>query len=492
MKPLVRTSGSGSGTSPIGTTGHRAHAAAMAPDSSTDWYPPPPPPPPPGTPPARRLERSRHDRKIAGVCGGLGDYFDVDPVIFRIGFVVLTIAGGSGVLLYLAGMIFIPEEGRRRSIGESLPRRGHPHWLPVALVIVGALMLSGQMFNRHDGGFGFGLTLLAIGGFLLWRRAQRRADWRDDDLPPAPGDMYPPRWDEPSSTSYASSTSSSTASTTASTTPPPNVPWTAPGVDPWSTADDEFSSLDPFDGKASDPDPSTAAYTTAHELATDELPPPPEIWPPLDLSHTPEPPRPASMAPVLLSFLFVAGGVAALVSATNTMNITAGEFLAGALIATGLALVINAARGGRARGLVVLGVILTAMLSVASVAREPLRGGIGQRQWAPTTLSQVERPYRLGLGEGDLDLTHLTSLHGKQVIAARVGVGQLKVIVPRDVNVIAKGETNLGGVRIFGQARNNGDHLTVIDPPTKNSDAPTLELHLHVDVGQVEVDRAAA
>ncbi len=49
----------------------------------------------------KKLYRSETDRKLAGVCGGLGEYFDVDPVFFRIAFVVLFFAGGFGLLLYL-------------------------------------------------------------------------------------------------------------------------------------------------------------------------------------------------------------------------------------------------------------------------------------------------------------------------------------------------------------------------------------------------------
>jgi phage shock protein PspC (stress-responsive transcriptional regulator) len=432
----------------------------MAPDeSTTDWYPPPPPPPP-AAPPARRLERSRRDRKIAGVCGGLGDYFDIDPVIFRIGFVVLTIAGGSGVLLYIAGMIFIPEEGRRRSVGESLPRHGRPMF-PMILLGIGFLMLWGQMFNRRGGGFGFGFTLLAIGAFLLWRRSQRHGDWRgdwhEDDLPPAPGDMYPPRWDPPAT---------------------PDVPWTAPGVQPWTPADDGIRD-------------ETGAYTTtfdaARREAAAELPPEPEIWPPLAIP--PAPPRAPSMTPVLLSFLFVVAGIAALLSTTNTIDITAGEFLAGALIATGFALVVNAVRGGRSRGLIALGILLTIALSAASVLREPFERGIGQRNWAPTTLSQLERPYRLGIGEMDLDLTRLRVPPGRHTVAANVGIGRLKVMVPEGLAVEAKGDVGVGGVQILDRSRSNGSSLTVHDPEGVSSDVPQLVLHLHTDLGQVEVDR---
>ncbi len=58
----------------------------------------------------KRLYRSRKDRMIAGVCGGLGKYFNVDPVLLRIAFVVLTFFSGSGLILYLILAIVVPNE----------------------------------------------------------------------------------------------------------------------------------------------------------------------------------------------------------------------------------------------------------------------------------------------------------------------------------------------------------------------------------------------
>jgi phage shock protein PspC (stress-responsive transcriptional regulator) len=58
----------------------------------------------------RRLYRSRDDRIIGGVAGGLGSYFNVDPIIFRIAAVVLTFVGGAGALLYLAMLLLVPNE----------------------------------------------------------------------------------------------------------------------------------------------------------------------------------------------------------------------------------------------------------------------------------------------------------------------------------------------------------------------------------------------
>lgn len=58
----------------------------------------------------RRLYRSRMSKMVGGVCGGLSDYFQIDPSIMRIGWVVFTMLGGAGLLAYIICWIVIPEE----------------------------------------------------------------------------------------------------------------------------------------------------------------------------------------------------------------------------------------------------------------------------------------------------------------------------------------------------------------------------------------------
>jgi phage shock protein C len=58
----------------------------------------------------RKLYRSRSDRKLAGVCGGLAQYFGIDATLMRVLFVVLAVLGGSGLLLYVALWIVVPNE----------------------------------------------------------------------------------------------------------------------------------------------------------------------------------------------------------------------------------------------------------------------------------------------------------------------------------------------------------------------------------------------
>ncbi len=57
-----------------------------------------------------RLYRSRHDRMLAGVCGGLGEHFGVDSSLIRLGLVLLIVFGGTGFLAYLIAWVVIPEE----------------------------------------------------------------------------------------------------------------------------------------------------------------------------------------------------------------------------------------------------------------------------------------------------------------------------------------------------------------------------------------------
>lgn len=65
---------------------------------------------PPPQPPARKLYRSETNRMLAGVCGGLADYFNVDVTLVRVLFVVLAVFGGSGIVLYGAMWLLVPEE----------------------------------------------------------------------------------------------------------------------------------------------------------------------------------------------------------------------------------------------------------------------------------------------------------------------------------------------------------------------------------------------
>jgi phage shock protein PspC (stress-responsive transcriptional regulator) len=133
-------------------------------------------PPPPNAEPPRRLYRSRSDRMLGGVCGGLADYLRVDPVIVRVATVALVFAGGAGILLYLAALLLVPNEPVDGAAPEG-PRR--------TAAVVGAVFLIcaiGVLLPFHGGWWGgwwlVPLGLIGLAGLLVWRLAsgERRPD----------------------------------------------------------------------------------------------------------------------------------------------------------------------------------------------------------------------------------------------------------------------------------------------------------------------------
>jgi phage shock protein PspC (stress-responsive transcriptional regulator) len=126
----------------------------------------------------RRLERPTSDRRIAGVAGGLGRYFDLNPSFFRIGFVVLTLLGGAGLLIYLTAAFVMPDEGKEKSVAEQIlaDRKDRP-WPLVGLAVAGVaiVVLLSHATVWPAAGAGWILVLFA-GLAILWTsRAERRA-----------------------------------------------------------------------------------------------------------------------------------------------------------------------------------------------------------------------------------------------------------------------------------------------------------------------------
>ena len=120
----------------------------------------------------RRLTRPKDDRWLGGVASGLGAYFDLSPTIYRIAFVVLALAGGTGVLLYVVAWLVIPEEGTADSIaGEELRKhRDHPRrLLGIAILGLAAILaLSEAHFWPSPGNLWVALAL-GIAAIAWWR-----------------------------------------------------------------------------------------------------------------------------------------------------------------------------------------------------------------------------------------------------------------------------------------------------------------------------------
>lgn len=133
--------------------------------------------------PARLLRRRSNGRVIGGVAGGLGDYFNIDPLLFRVGFVGLIIFGGAGLVLYLIAWPPLPAEGHDASMLEgSLRRLGlTPRgigWIALAAVVVVAILSgagNGVDLSIWVGPLGipgaiWALAVIVAGVLLLRRR----------------------------------------------------------------------------------------------------------------------------------------------------------------------------------------------------------------------------------------------------------------------------------------------------------------------------------
>jgi phage shock protein C len=123
-----------------------------------------PPRPPPLEEQPRVLRRPSEGRVLGGVCAGLGPYLGLDPVLLRIAFVVLGVAGGSSVLLYVLGWILIPEAQPGEPLGTATPSNADTTRLIVggALIAVGTVLLLGLSLPRI-GKYLWPLALIVIG-----------------------------------------------------------------------------------------------------------------------------------------------------------------------------------------------------------------------------------------------------------------------------------------------------------------------------------------
>ena len=150
----------------------------MTTTSDTPTVPQPPDPTPP-TP--RRFERSSRDRIIAGVCGGLGRYFGIDPMLVRIGFVALALLGGTGLIVYAAAVLLVPNDDD----AEPSPTSGRDRAIVAAAAI--ALTIAGFALGLF-GGVGFAgafvpVAMLVLAGLaVFWFATGRRPSGAPADV----------------------------------------------------------------------------------------------------------------------------------------------------------------------------------------------------------------------------------------------------------------------------------------------------------------------
>jgi phage shock protein PspC (stress-responsive transcriptional regulator) len=329
-----------------------------------------------------RLVRTRRGRLIGGVCSGLGAHFDVDPILFRIVFVGLAIFSGVGLVLYLAILLLVPEEGTSRA-AIWLSRSSWLSVLGVVVVVVAAgiaLHAAGHAGHRGAWRFGVGIGSLALAGSiaaLIWLRLRRPA-----------------------------------------------------GEQGHASADRR---------------------------------------------------------------LFGCLALVAAVAVWSVLFAVAGAWLAGidgrlaawVVVAIGAALVLSAFTG-RTRLLVAPAVAFVVAVAVIAAAHVDLHGGVGERTYRPHVLSEVRHDYRLGAGRLEVDLREVAFPPGDTYLHVRLGVGELVVLVPRDVCVATGAQIGGGYVGALEQ-RSGGLDVDWSERPSPPLHTPRLVLTGDVGLGALLV-----
>jgi phage shock protein PspC (stress-responsive transcriptional regulator) len=438
--------------------------------------PPPPPfggagfPPPGGWPPppagtsgwATRygLVRPTRGRVLAGVCAAIGRATNTDPVLWRVLFAVLTLAGGVSIIFYLAGWLLIPSEGDTGSPLEALIGRGRSRTNPIIVVIVGIItLLSVGSFvfgNNHAWLLVGGLIVIAI---ILANRNGSRS--RPPVPPPYPMPPTPP---PPVPPTEVPPTMSFTA------TPPPADDLTSDGTG----YRPPFAPYGPFASSSPYPYPG---------LGVPPPPPPAPVKPPRE---------PSRLGRLTFSLALLSVGIVALIDVINHGRVPFAVYAAVALAATGVGLVIGA-WFGRSRGLIALGAVLSAVLLVSGLVGDlgNLRGTTGDVTYNPATQAELSDRYTHSIGNVDLDLSQLTFTGLTRHITATVNYGNLTVTLPSAVDAVVHAKVNVGNADVFTthwDGINNPEH-TVSDNGPDGAGGGQLVLDLRVKAGNLEVSR---
>ncbi|MFE4367249.1 PspC domain-containing protein [Streptomyces sp. NPDC056835] len=442
----------------------------------------PPPAPPAAPPPASApgpgpassrplstdLRRSPQQKMVAGVCGGLGRYCDIDPVIFRIVIGVLTVTGGIGLIFYGFAWLLIPLEGEDENEVRRLlsGRVDGSSLIAVLLALVGCGLLLSMLGD--DGTLSFAVMLsVAVVGSAVW--SQRRRLIASDGASPA----------------------SATAHAAAEAPPETKAPPTPGGAPSWWR--------DPIVKDGTTGHPAEAAYLWGpRETAEERRERRDGAAPPLVRTPRPRGPRGIGGSVFLLALL--AGGLGTGLTWDSRPFGTSLEIgLAAALAVFGLGMVVSSFLGRTGLGTIFLAVVTAGLLAASAAVPKDISTEWGRLRWTPASVASVEPRYTLGSGVGTLDLAGLAVPEGQTVrTSAEVGAGQLKVVIPEGVTVKVRATAGLGDIRLPGEPPNDVDispdqsRERTLSPRAGSAPAGTLELRLEVGLGQVEVTRAAS
>ncbi|MFD9521789.1 PspC domain-containing protein [Streptomyces sp. NPDC059979] len=439
---------------------------------------PPADPGAPGAPeaadPRPPLRRSKRDKVLAGVCGGLGRYFELDPVVFRIVLGVLAVTGGVGLIFYGFAWLLLPQEGEDDSEAKKL-LTGRIEGATLAAVfaaLVGCALFLSMLDNGGLAVFSV-LVILALGGASYWSQRRRHTYAPEAEAPAEGGTAHRP---------------------VHSPAPPETKAPPTPGGPSWWR------------------DPLVKDGTTGPVGGTGYLWGPDDAADPVAADDGPRSAAKPAAAPVRrrggiggrVFLLALLAGVAT--TAADWEGRPLGEALQAGLSATlivfGLGLAVSSLLGRTGFGTVVLAVFTSALLAGAAALPREIGTDWREVSWRPAAVADVRPVYEAGTGLATLDLSRLDVAKGAAVaVEASIDAGRLKVILPREVT--AQADVT---IRRLGDIQLPGDHAGRIEragageqnrqetlpPPAGTEAGGTIELHLSAGVGQVEVARAAS
>ncbi len=385
-------------------------------------------PAPPYQPaPVRTLRRSETDRVAAGLAGGMGEYFGVDPVIFRVLFATTAFFGGAGILAYLIAWAVIPERSQLNApidrFVAGMRRRKVPLWVAaVGAVLVVWIVLSSWWVPWHAFPWMFFPLLLAaviLAVALSRRPAQPIATQGQPTQPTQPMPAYGP----------------------------------PPGFTGPQPATGEFRSW------------ISEARQAARERRRRSAP---VRWGTL-----------GGLAAVLvvLAALDVAWGVAIPV-----------YFWAVLLIVTA-GLVVGAVTRRPVWWISVLLVPAAIGAFVFAGCRASLHDGSGDNIYTPVNAAALHTNYRQAFGRLQLDLSQVTALDAPRTIHVRQAAGQVRLLVPRSLAVLVHAKVHLGDVTIDGRTDSGGMSLSS-DLVTEGPGSP-LTIDVNINAGELRIERVS-
>lgn len=423
----------------------------------------------------RRLYREPDDRKVAGVCSGIGDYLGVDPTVIRLVMVIITLSTWmAGLAVYVIAAVVVPERPtevpRTRSDRPLLPEGS------TTPVILGLLVIATIALVRGTLWFGapfVAIAFLGLGAWLLLRD-------RDDT--------------EPGEDATQSVTAGRAGATTlgSEATYEFGIPSKS---DPTLDVAGDTTQDDDHATRISSSVPDDSALSAGSQ---GEVPPPVPPWglgsPPDAPRLPPPPPPPRGASPaVTLAVLCLAAGIIALLTVVDVVSFGYATTIAGGLVVIGAAMIVGAWRG-RSRWLIFLGIPAVGLLIMDEAMPVPFSAGMGDRTVFVDRDGAGSRHSEYAIGELTLDLRHVDDDAGSPVeVVGELGFGELIVIIPDDMTVEIDAHVQFGSIEEPDRPSDDGgvdiDRSFTIerDPDTPESRGRNVKLDLEVGMGQVTV-----